>query len=273
MMSITVILAIAGIVLYLASAGRILLSLRNPDTAAAASISDKLPILAVIAAGLHALYIAITFVADHGISTDLYDALSLTAIVIVATILIAAIKMPIRNLLPLPLIIAAASLALSGLGSDAAPVTDTARTGLLVHIISSIIGYSFISLAALSAIALHWQQSQLKRHRTGFALQTLPPLQTMESLLFQLIHYGFCFVSLAIVTGFIFVDDLFQQHLAHKTVFTVLSWGIFAVLLIGRHLRGWRGPTAIRWTLIGFAALLLGYFGSKFVLQVILHRS
>jgi ABC-type uncharacterized transport system permease subunit len=79
-------------------------------------------------------------------------------------------------------------------------------------------------------------------------------------------------LTVSLVTGFVFLENLFAQHLAHKTILSMAAWGVFAVLLWGRMVHGWRGQTAIRWTLSGFAALLLGYFGSKVVLELILHR-
>jgi ABC-type uncharacterized transport system permease subunit len=95
----------------------------------------------------------------------------------------------------------------------------------------------------------------------------------MESLLFSLIGTGFVLLTLAIVTGFLTLNDLFAQHVAHKTVLTLAAWAVFAVLLAGRHWLGWRGPTAIRFTLWGFALLLLGFYGSKLVLELVLGRS
>jgi len=94
----------------------------------------------------------------------------------------------------------------------------------------------------------------------------------MEHFLFQLIAAGFALLTLALFTGLIFVQNLFAQHLVHKTVLSLLAWLVFAVLLWGRWRFGWRGRTAIRWTLGGFASLMLAYFGSKLVLELILGR-
>jgi ABC-type uncharacterized transport system permease subunit len=94
----------------------------------------------------------------------------------------------------------------------------------------------------------------------------------MEYLLFQMLTTGIVFLTLSLASGFLFIEDLFAQHLVHKTVLSILAWIIFTGLLIGRSRYGWRGQTAIRWTLIGFALLLLAYFGSKLVLELILHR-
>jgi ABC-type uncharacterized transport system permease subunit len=83
---------------------------------------------------------------------------------------------------------------------------------------------------------------------------------------------GIVFLTVSLTSGFIFIENLFAQHLVHKTVLSILAWIIFTGLLIGRSRYGWRGQTAIQWTLIGFILLLLAYFGSKLVLELILHR-
>jgi len=140
------------------------------------------------------------------------------------------------------------------------------------HILTSIIAFSLLNIAALQAILLAIQDQQLKSHPPKRFIQSLPPLQTMESLLFQMLGTGIVFLTISLVSGFLFIEDLFAQHLVHKTVLSILAWVIFTCLLIGRSRYGWRGQTAIQWTLIGFVLLLLAYFGSKLVLELILHR-
>jgi len=100
----------------------------------------------------------------------------------------------------------------------------------------------------------------------------MPPLQTMETLLFEMIWAGQILLTLSLITGFTFIHNMTAQHLSHKVIFSVMAWIIYAVLLWGRHTLGWRGAAAIRFTLGGFAALMLAYFGSKLVLEVILQR-
>jgi ABC-type uncharacterized transport system permease subunit len=100
----------------------------------------------------------------------------------------------------------------------------------------------------------------------------MPPLQTMEALLFQIIAVGELLLSVALLSGFVYLEDIFAQHLMHKTVLSIFAWLVFAVLLWGRWRLGWRGKLAIRWTLAGFVALMLAYFGSKFVLELVLQR-
>ena len=94
----------------------------------------------------------------------------------------------------------------------------------------------------------------------------------METLLFEMIGTGFVLLTLALASGFAFLEDMFAQHLVHKTVLSILGWVVFGTLLLGRHRYGWRGRTAIIWTLSGYVMLILAYFGSKAVLELILQR-
>jgi ABC-type uncharacterized transport system permease subunit len=140
------------------------------------------------------------------------------------------------------------------------------------HILLSILAYSVLSIGALQAVLLAVQEKHLREKRPGGFIRALPPLQTMETLLFRMIGAGFILLSLALVSGALFVQDLFAQHLVHKTVLSIVAWAVFAILLWGRQRFGWRGRTAIRWTLSGFFSLMLAYFGSKWVLEVVLGR-
>lgn len=139
--------------------------------------------------------------------------------------------------------------------------------GLLAHIVLSVTAYSLFTLAAVQAVLVTLQSYRLKHNYNSILVRNLPPLQTMESLLFDLIWAGVILLTLAIVSGAVFMEDLFAQHLAHKTVFSLLAWLVFTGLLVGRQVRGWRGLVATRWTLVGCAFLMLGFYGSKFVLE------
>src|SRR6185436_1151122 len=111
--------------------------------------------------------------------------------------------------------------------------------------------------------------------KEGAGLIALPPLLTLEQLLFRLIGAAFVLLTLTLATGIAYSETLFGRALRfdHKTVFAVLSWLTFGGLLAGRWLHGWRGRTALRWTLTGFVLLILAYVGSRFVLEVILGRT
>ncbi|MBE0438875.1 MAG: cytochrome c biogenesis protein CcsA [Gammaproteobacteria bacterium] len=138
------------------------------------------------------------------------------------------------------------------------------------HILLSLAAYSLFTLAALQALALSFQERQLRQHHINRFFRRLPPLQTMEKGLFQLLVSGFVLLSIGLITGAIFIEDLFAQHLVHKTVLSLVAWCVFATLLWGRNQYGWRGTTAVKWTLTGFAFLVMAYLGTKLVLEFIL---
>jgi len=142
------------------------------------------------------------------------------------------------------------------------------------HFLIAMLAYSLFTLAALHALLMMVAERSLHRGRLPRIIANLPPLLTMETLLFRLIHIAFVLLTLTLLSGSFFSEALFGKALTfnHKTVFAIISWLIFAALLLGRHLRGWRGQLALRWTLAGFFALLLAYVGSRFVLEVLLGR-
>jgi ABC-type uncharacterized transport system permease subunit len=143
---------------------------------------------------------------------------------------------------------------------------------LQLHVVLSLFSAGFLTLAAAQAVTLAGQDRLLHQRPPNRIVTALPPLQTMEHLLFVLISLGFFILSLSLLSGLLFVDDMFAQHLAHKTVLSITAWAIFGGLLWGRWRRGWRGRTAIRWTLSGYAMLILAYFGTKLILEQILSR-
>jgi len=141
-----------------------------------------------------------------------------------------------------------------------------------LHILLALSAYSVLSIAALQALAVAWQEYSLRRKHWTSMLRALPPLSAMEALLFRYIIAGFALLTLTILSGALFIEDWMAQHLVHKTVLTLLAWLVFGLLLFGRFKFGWRGRTAVRFTLAGMAVLLLAFFGSKFVLEIVLGR-
>ena len=142
-----------------------------------------------------------------------------------------------------------------------------------IHLMIGLLAYSLFSIAALQALLMDFIE---KRLHSGMPtlLKNMPPLLTMETLLFRVIGAGFILLTLTLFSGAFYSEELFGKplELNHKTVFAFVSWAIFAVLLGGRHFYGWRGRIAVRSTMTGFILLLLAYIGSKFVLEVILKR-
>ena len=140
-----------------------------------------------------------------------------------------------------------------------------------LHIALSIFSYSLLAIAVLQALYLAIAHQRLKSHRP--ILNFLPPLSTMESLLFQLTAIAFSLLTVSLILGGTAIDDIGEQHLAHKIVFSVLAWVVFAVLLIGRWRYHWRGHRAVKYVCAGFVLLAVGFFGSKIVLELILQRA
>ena len=132
--------------------------------------------------------------------------------------------------------------------------------------------FAVLAIAAVQAVLVGLQNKALRHHHIRGIVQSLPPLTTMERVLFELVWAGIVLLTLSIISGLIFLDNLFAQHLVHKTVLSLGAWVIFTTLLVGRYRFGWRGMRAVRWTLGGCALLLLAYFGSKFVLEILLNR-
>ena len=141
-----------------------------------------------------------------------------------------------------------------------------------LHVVLSLFSAGFLTVAAAQAVTLAVQDRLLHGRSSAPLVDALPPLQTMEHLLFLMIGLGFFMLSLSLLSGLLFVDNLLAQHLAHKTVLSVAAWALFGALLWGRWRWGWRGRTAIRWTLSGYGVLILAYFGSKLILEQILSR-
>jgi ABC-type uncharacterized transport system permease subunit len=148
------------------------------------------------------------------------------------------------------------------------------------HIAVAILAYSILTIAAFHAVLMALQETRLHTRSApggwlATAIDQLPALLTMEKLLFRLIWIGFILLSLTVLSGIVFSEQLFGKVMKwdHKTLFTLLSWMLFAALLAGRRWRGWRGKTALRFTLAGFATLVLAYVGSRFVFEVVLHKA
>jgi ABC-type uncharacterized transport system permease subunit len=140
------------------------------------------------------------------------------------------------------------------------------------HIVLSTLAYALLTIAIALTLALRMLDVRLRSRKPLGWLTALPSVEALESAAFQALAAGFAVLTLALFSGFVFVDNLFAQHLVHKTVLSCLAWVVFAVLLFGRWRFGWRGRTAANWALSGFALLGLAYFGSKIVLESILGR-
>lgn len=175
------------------------------------------------------------------------------------------------NALVLPLAALAAMLPLI-FPSRAVP--QLASWAFDAHVLAALLAYSLFTIAVLHATLMLLVENSLHRARLPGLLRNLPALLTMETLLFRIIGAGFVLLTLTLVSGSIFSEQIFGKawQFNHKVLFGFISWAVFGVLLAGHHFYGWRGRKAVGWTMSGFGFLLLAYIGSKFVLEVILHR-
>jgi len=144
-------------------------------------------------------------------------------------------------------------------------MNSTIFSGITLHIVLSVIAYVLLACAMLHALLLMWQDYQLKHKQLNGLTKYLPPLQTMEKTLFLLLCSGWISLTCSLISGGIFLDHIQLKEFAYKTIFACLAWLTFAILLAARYKKGWRGITAIRWTLSGCGLLVLAYLGSKFV--------
>ncbi|WP_096087240.1 cytochrome C assembly family protein [Agaribacterium haliotis] len=254
-----------SIICYLAAWSLLLLSARRKTEPGPA-------FFALLALGClsHAIAAWREIISPEGVQIGVFQIASALCLVMNLIVLLSSIRLPLMKIFLLLLPLASAASGSAALIFTAEPLGQHIGPGVLSHILLSIIAYSLLTIATLQALLLAYQQSQLKAHHASAVLGVFPPLQTMESLMFDLVRAGFVSLSLSLVSGFIFIDNVFEQQLSHKMTFSIVSWLIYAVLLFGRHALGWRGKVALRWMIAGFIMLMLAYFGSKFVIEVLL---
>ncbi len=178
------------------------------------------------------------------------------------------------GLQPMVLPLAAAGAAAPAIFPQLRVIGHAGGAGFLVHFLAAMLAYSLFTLSALHAVFMGFAERKLHQRSMTRSLGSLPPILTMEALLFRMITVAFCLLTVALVSGVWFSEEIFGKAAAldHKTLFAFASWAIFAALLVGRRVYGWRGRIALRWTLAGFMVLLLAYIGSRFVVEVVLGR-
>jgi ABC-type uncharacterized transport system permease subunit len=208
----------------------------------------------------------------HGaFSIGLLEAMSLLGWFLAVLACLVSIDRQNRVLGAILLMSAAIGGAVTGFGRN---YTEASAAGweLTAHILLSMAAAALLFRAAVTALLLIFLERRLRTRRLANLPSALPPLDALEKVMFRLIGAGFGFLTLALFTGFVFVTNLFTQNLVQKTVLSLIAWLVFGVLLIGRMRFGWRGRSAVQWTLSGFAILAVAYFGVKFVLEYLYGR-
>ena len=234
---------------------------------------QKTMTLGVLLVGMlgHAALLYPYIITLYGLNFNLFNVFSLTSLLFLLFYVLFSLYRPIVSLGILAAPTALFGLIIGYVGRAPYQPMTNVSIGLEAHILFSLGAYCVLLMATLQALFLRLQIRELK-HQTihRFWVNKLPSLQTMESLLFDMILVGFILLSIALALGFVYVEDLMGQHIVHKTVFSLLSWLLFAVLLLGHWRAGWRGKRAANITFYAFILLALGFVGSKFVLEMLL---
>ncbi len=175
---------------------------------------------------------------------------------------------------PMVLPLAAISSILPAIFPNTHEIGHASTWGFKVHFLTAMLAYSLFTLSAVHALFMSFIEQKLHRKAINKHQTSLPSILAMESVLFRMIGAAFLLLTVTLISGLLFSEQIFGKALVfdHKTVFAFASWMIFAALLVGRHQYGWRGRIALRWTLAGFLVLILAYIGSRFVSEVVLGR-
>jgi len=255
-------------------------------TAAAAFVSSRLPQMATKARPLFAtacVFIAVgislhsntlyesILIAD-GFNLSLANTVSMIGLELALISLIAAIDPALRGISAGLLVLGALAASMTGFESAAASMTAFVWQ-VRAHVLMALMSYGLLTVGAIVAIFAVFQERRLQAGKISTMSNLFAPLETTEKLLFGITAAGFTGLALTILLGLTFVDNLFAQHLAHKTVFSLLALLVFGTLLTGRFFAGWRGKRAIKLYLGGFLLLCVAYFGVRVVLEQLLHRS
>lgn len=258
--------ALAAAAAYLIATQRLAAHVLRPDTAKSAALFT-----AFIAVLLHLAVHGDAWRSSGGPDLHFFAALSLVGLGMAALTLASPLSQRMDALGVVVFPAAAITLlmyALFGRNGSSAP-----DWRIQLHAFLALLAYATLAVGSLLALMLWLQERALRRRQVGRWLRALPPLTQLETLLFRTIGAGFALLTLALITGVVFVEDLFAQHLAHKTVLSMLAWLVFGGLLLGRRYAGWRGRRAVQLVLAAMVLLGLAFFGSKFALEIILQRS
>jgi len=243
-------------------------------TPSAPQWSGTAPLVIPAALVLHAWLVTSDVAKPQGFDLSFANALSvvavLTAMVAWATGLMRTLPIVASVVLP----IAGVFSLFPTLGESPHPFPYAEAPWATAHVAVALLAYALFIVAAVQALVLMWLEKRLHRGLADAGAAELPPLLTLERFLFRLVGLGFLLLTLTLVSGIFFSESIFGKPLTfnHKTVFSILAWCVFGGLLLGRQRYGWRGRVALRWILTGTTLLFLAYLGSKFVLEVLLHR-
>jgi len=230
-------------------------------------------VLAILSVIGHGLIVWQNLATPLGWDVNFVNILALASLMVMVLLLLTSVRSDMLEAAVIALPGAALCVWLIGFASPSPVILSRLAPMVEIHVFFSLLSYALLSIAAMVAILLAIQDHLLRHPRTIRHLELLPPLTILETLMFRMLMGGWLVLTVSLVTGLSFVENLMAQHLVHKSTLTILSWVLFGLLLAGRWWYGWRGRRAVNLALIAMLVLVLGYFGSKFVLEVLLDRT
>ncbi len=225
---------------------------------------------AVVGLVAHSIHLVSTVSINGMLQFSLLNTISICVWLTIGVVLISAVTKPIHNLFTffMPL---GGILLFIGVITPQMASPKAYSNGMVFHIFVALLAYSIMIITTLQAILVNIQSNHLQKHHlNNRILKLLPPLQSMERMMFEWLMVGFMLLTVAIITGGMYVSDIFAQHLIHKTVLTIIAWFFFAVLIFGHFYLGWRGQQASRMVYLGMIFLLVAFVGSKFILEYLI---
>ena len=225
----------------------------------------------------HAIFVYGILGTSSGIDLSFFNVAALISLAITASMILASIQQPLHSLYLFVFLISiltlSACLVANALVSVPTATPRSVSAPLLLHIVVSVFAYSILTLAACQSILVLTMEWRIRNRAAAELLRALAPLESLEAMLFRFLWWGLTILTVSIGTGFLFLADKFSAHLSqHHTVLSVASWVVYASLLAGHKKFGWRGVTTTRWSLVAFVLLALAYFGTKFVIELLLQR-
>ncbi len=225
----------------------------------------------ILATGLHLVYAYFFSFSNHALDFSLSSMAVLISGLLCFIYVLGGLSLPIRRLGVMMFPLTIICLLFAQVWGKESIFLNNMSVAASAHIIVSILAYCLLAIASVQAILYVYQEKQIKSHATPAMLMALPPLQTMEVLLFRLVLSGFVLLTLTLLSGAMFSKEIFDKpfEFNHHTILALIGWCVFAILLIKRAVQGLRGSQAVYWTIGGFLIIQLGYFGTKIVSETL----
>lgn len=226
---------------------------------------------AVIALAFHAWLLSDLILGYSGQNLSILNVASLISFIISLVMSGAMLKTRLWFLLPVVYSFSAINLIAAAFLPSTYITHLEQDPKLLIHISLALFSYSTLTIGALYALQLAWLDHKLKAKKALAINPNLPPLLMVERQLFNIILIGNVLLTGTLLTGFVFVQDMFAQGKAHKGILSFIAWVVYSVLLWGHYRKGWRGRKVTWFAVAGATLLTLAYFGSRFVREIILN--